>query len=205
MAVDLAQAYSDAFAPEIFVLFCTLLVLGYERRVNQPSSRGSASPRPPSSRRGTLARLGVVAGAWVLAFAIYQSAPLVFARTPAWGDDLFGGLGLAAGFAFVALVWTRRRWGRLVPEFAALLIAVTVVHSIVTPLWNVSSHVLYAATPSGYLGVVDRRFAPLIVVPLGMVVSRPLVGAHTWLQSVAGLLLAGFFVAAFVRFRSRPA
>lgn len=197
MAVDIAQAYSDAFAPELFVLFCTLLLLGYERRITRSATE--------SPRRGLLARLGVVAGAWTLAFAIYQSVPLVFEQTPQWGDDLFGGLGLAAGFACIGLVWRYRRWGRLLPEFAALLIAVTVVHSVVTPFWDVSSHVLYAATPAGYLGVVDRRFAPLAVVPLGMVVSRPLVGAHTWLQSVAGLVLGVLFVAAFVRTRPDPA
>jgi membrane-associated phospholipid phosphatase len=201
MAVDIAQAYSDAFAPELFVLFCTLLALGYERRITRTAAESSR----PSSRWGLLARLAVVAGAWALAFAIYQSVPFVFEQTPQWGDDLFGGLGLAAGFACIGLVWRYRHWGRLLPEFAALLIAVTTVHSVVTPFWDVSSHVLYAATPAGYLGVVDRRFAPLVVVPLGMVVSRPLVGAHTWFQSVAGLVLGALFVAAFVRIRPKPA
>ena len=154
MAVDIAQAYSDAFAPELFVLFCTLLLLGYERRITRPAIES----RRPSSRWGLLARLGVVAGAWTLAFAIYQSVPLVFEQTPQWGDDLFGGLGLAAGFACIGLVWRYRRWGRLLPEFAALLIAVTVVHSVVTPFWDVSSHVLYAATPAGYLGAVTTEW-----------------------------------------------
>jgi membrane-associated phospholipid phosphatase len=203
MAVDVAQAYSDAFAPEVFVLFCTLLVLGYERRARRTRDRSPPPSRIGSpSRRGLIARVGVVAVAWGIAFAIYQSAPLLFERHPSWADDLFGGLGLAVGFAVIGLVWTRRRWGRLVPGFAALLIAVTVVHSLITPLWNVSSHVVYAGAPAGYLWVLDRRFVPLLVIPLGMVVSRPLVGAHTWLQSVAGLAVAGLVVAAFVRRRS---
>jgi membrane-associated phospholipid phosphatase len=89
-----------------------------------------------------------------------------------------------------------REWGTVVPGFAALLVGVTVPHLLITPFWDVSSHVLYAVAPAGYLFLVDRRFVPLVVVGLGMVVARPLARAHTWTESIGGLVLASVFLIA---------
>jgi len=38
--------------------------------------------------------------------------------------------------------------------------------------------------PAGYLLVVDRRFAPLALVAIGMMFARPFAGAHTWPHTV---------------------
>lgn len=190
MATELARIYAGLFAPEYFLLLCTLTLLLYERR--------------SGVRRGhSIPQIGVIAAAWALAFTVYRATPILFERVPAWGADVVGGLGLALGFLLVRTVWKLRRWGPLVPEFAALLIALSVLHSIVTPVWDVSSHVIYTTAPAGYLSFVDRRFAPLLVVAAGMVVSRPLTGAHTWLQSVGGFVLASTFVLGLARLRSR--
>jgi hypothetical protein len=122
--------------------------------------------------------------------------PLLAGPLPTWGPDAVGSAGLAVGVLVIWLGWRLGDWGPLVPEFCLLLVAVTVPHLVVTPLWDVSTHVLYAAVPAGYATLVDRRFAPLAVVALGMVFARPLAGAHTWPQAVGGLVLAAAFLAA---------
>lgn len=192
MSTGFAQLFSDAFSPEYFVLACTLVLLGTELR-----------PDHRTRRRTLLARLGVVGVAWGCAFAIYRSTPLFFEQVPTWGTDLIGGLGLAFGFLLIRSAWRARGWGPLVPEFSVLLLSITLVHSVVTPFWDISSHVLYTTVSAGYLSVVERRFGPLLIVPVGMVASRPLVGAHTWLQSVTGFVVAALFVLGLAHLRSR--
>lgn len=184
MLTDLAELYSEVFAPEYFVLVCTLALVAYEWRATDHSDW---------TRLG--ARLATVAVGWAVALAVYESAPLVFDPVPPWGSDVTGSAGLGIGILLIGGVWRARDWGDRVPSFATLLFGVTVVHAAVTPLWALSSHVAYAVAPAGYLVLADRRFAPLLAVALGTVVARPLAGAHTWLQSVAGLALAGAFLA----------
>ncbi|WP_436930601.1 hypothetical protein [Halosimplex halobium] len=180
------------FAPEFFVLLCALLVIGYEWR---------------TSSGGTLVGLGkrvvVLAFGWGVAFTIYQGAPRVVGTLPKWGTDATGSVGLAIGILVIWVGWRIWDWGSIVPEFALLLVGVTVPHLLITPFWDISSHVLYAMAPAGYLSLVDQRFVPLVVVALGMVVARPLAEAHTWLQSIGGLALALAFLLALSRVHSR--
>jgi hypothetical protein len=61
MVTELARLYSDAFAPEYFVLLCTPALVGQEWR------RRRFGPVGLSGRA-----LAVVAG-WAVAFAIYES------------------------------------------------------------------------------------------------------------------------------------
>ena len=178
MLVDVAETYSTVFAPELFVLLCALLLIGYEWQTGMDRPLG-----------GLAARLGVLGLAWVVAFAVYQGLPLVVGTLPEWGPDATGSVGLAVGMGVLWVVWRQRDWGDRLSTFAALLVAVTIPHLLVTPFWDVSSHVLYAVVPAGYLTAVESRFAPLTVVATGMVFARPLAGAHTWPQSVGGLLL----------------
>lgn len=79
--------------------------------------------------------------------------------------------------------------GELVPGSAASLVAVTIPHVAIVVFWNVSGHVLYATVPAGVLIAADRRFVPLALVPLGRVFARPLAGAYTWPEAIAGILL----------------
>ncbi len=184
-----AHAYSEAFAPELFLFLCGLLVVWYEWR-----------RRPERSPAGLAARVGVLGAGWGVAFAVYEGLPRIAGSIPG-GTDVTGSVGLGVGLLAIWGVWRVREWGDLVPAFAAVLVAATVPHLLITPVWNLSSHVLYAATPVGFLLWVDERFAPLAVVPVGMVFSRPLAGAHTWAQSVAGFLLAAAVLLAFYRRR----
>ena len=66
MLGDAARAYSAAFTPELFVLICALLLVGYEWRGD-----------PDRSPRGLAPRIGVVGVGWALAFAVYEGVPLL--------------------------------------------------------------------------------------------------------------------------------
>jgi hypothetical protein len=187
----LGATYSAVFAPELFVLGCILLALGYESRTAGPDGRL------------LLSQLAVVGLGWALAFLIYQGLPHVVGPLPPWGPDATGSLGLFCGILWIRVGWRRFDWGQTVPEVAAVLLVVTVPHLLITPLWDVSSHVLYAVTPAASLTAVDRRFSPLLVIAAGMVVARPLAGAHTWAQSIGGLVL-GLVVVGWWRHHDLP-
>jgi membrane-associated phospholipid phosphatase len=176
-----AAAVSTVFTPELFLLLTTLLLVGYERR-DGPSPRALA------------ARTGVVAGAWALAFAVYQGGPELVSTSVPGGDDFFAALGLIVAFAGIGLAWRRFDWGSLLPPYAALIVVTSIVHLAVVPVWNASSHVIYAAVPALALLAVDRRFAPLLAVPPLLVWSRISTGAHTVDEAVGGLLVAALVV-----------
>jgi hypothetical protein len=189
MLTDAARAYSELFSPEYFVLVCSLLLVGYEWRESTPRSVA-----------GLGARVGAVGAGWAVAFAVYRGLPRALGTVPEWGPDATGSAGLGVGVAGIWLAWRLRGWGERVPAYAAVLVAATVPHLLVTPFWDVSSHVLYAVVPAGYLTVTDRRFAPLAAVALAMVAARPLAGAHTWAQSVGGLALGAACLVALRRY-----
>lgn len=192
MIESLAHTYSEVFAPEYFVLLCAVAVILYEW---VQTTR--------SSVRGLGIRIGVLALGWVVALVIYKVGPTLLDSPSTWVTDITGSLGLGVGILVIWLIWHLGGWGNLVSSFSLLLVAVTVPHLLITPFWALSSHVLYAATPAGYLTLVDRRFIPFPLIALGMVVSRPLAGAHTWLQSIGGLLVAVIFVSGFWYLRER--
>ncbi len=186
--------YSTVFAPELFVLEATAVLVGYEYRVRGWSERALAG------------RVGAVLAGWALAFAVYAGGPELVAAPVPGGDDFYASAGLVAGFAVIWVAWTRQRLDSAGPAYCALLVATSVVHAAVVPLWDVSSHVLYATVPVAFLAAVDWRFAALLVVPGGMVWSRVATGAHTAPEAVAGLALgAGLVAAALALRRTRDA
>lgn len=172
-----ADAVSTVFAPELFVLLATLLLVSAERG-------GNWSPNPLARR------LGVVVAAWAVAFAVYQGGEEVVGTSVPGGDDFFAALGLIAAFVGIWAAWQRFGWGELVPPYAALLVGTSLLHLVVVPLWDASSHVIYAAVPAGALVAADRRFGVLLVVPLLLIWSRIATGAHTVDEAVGGLLVA---------------
>ncbi|QZY00928.1 hypothetical protein [Halobaculum rubrum] len=186
MSASIASTYSAVFAPELFVLLCGLTAVCYEW---WQSTRRSWT--------GIAARVGVLGFGWTVAFAVYQGFPALLTVAPAWVTDATGSLGLGVGLSVIWGWWRRADWGSIVPDYALLLVAVTVPHLLITPVWDVSSHVLYAVVPAGFLALVDRRAAPLALVALGMVVARPLAGAHTWGESLGGLALGVAALAAY--------
>ncbi|QLH80049.1 phosphoesterase [Halosimplex rubrum] len=98
------------------------------------------------------------------------------------------GVLIAAGVTW--LLWRRYEWGPIVPPAMVTFAAVTVPYAALAPVWDISGHVILALAPTLYLTLVDRRYAPLLAVPVLMVPTRVLVEAHTWAQSVAGFAVA---------------
>lgn len=48
--------------------------------------------------------------------------------------------------------------------------------------------------PALYLTLIDRRFWPLLAVPIVMVPNRVFLNAHTWAQSIDGFLIAAAII-----------
>lgn len=177
-----AELLSVVFTPELFVLIATLFLVARELQ-------------------GTgwdwmelFGRSAVVGIAWIVAFVIYQGGPALVSGSLPGGEDFFASIGLAGGFVLIGAVWQRRAWGSLLPAYCFLLVATSVVHLLVVPVWNISSHVVYAAVPTGFLFTVDRRFVAVVVVPLGLAWSRVALGAHTVDQSLGALAVAAGIV-----------
>jgi hypothetical protein len=178
-----AAAVSTVFAPELVVLLTTAILAGYELR------------RTAWDRQDVVGRGAVVVLGFVVAFAVYQGVPGVVPVRPPGGEDFFASIGLIAGFAVIWVAWHRWNWGASMPAYSAVIVATSVVHLVVVPFWDVSSHVTYAAVSAGFLTAIDRRFAVTLLVPLALVWSRVAIGAHTVAESIGGLAFAAVIVA----------
>ncbi|MDY6778441.1 MAG: hypothetical protein SVU32_07260 [Candidatus Nanohaloarchaea archaeon] len=102
--------------------------------------------------------------------------------------------------SLIWLLWTWQDWDRPVTRYASYLGLLSAPYLLISPFWNISGHVTFTAGPSLFLTWYDRRMAPLLIIPLIMVVNRPFLNAHTWLQSIGGLLLASGVLALFSRY-----
>jgi hypothetical protein len=150
-------------------------------------------------RVGVLVAAGVISLVPSLVYMLVAGVgPMEAMQGNAWQVDALvaSGVGVVAGTMW--FVWNRFEWGQIVPRALA---AVTVPYIALSPFWNISGHVVLAVMPTLSLVLVDRRFWPLLVIPAVMVVNRPYVGAHTWAQSLAALLVASALVVAVFRRR----
>ena len=146
-------------------------------------------------------RLGVFLGAGVLSLLPTLAYVLVtgqglfqVTKGNAWQVDALvaGGIVLAAGTTW--LCWAHFDWGALVPGYMQALVLVTIPYIALSPFWNVSGHVIMALMPTLYVTLVDREFWPTLGIPLVMVPNRIYLDAHTWAQSLTGLVLAAIIV-----------
>lgn len=117
--------------------------------------------------------------------AVYQST-----QGNSWQMDALvaSGLFVVAGALIVA--WHRYEWGDQVPTMMVTLAAVTVPYVALSPLWNVSGHVIIALMPTLHLTLVARKYWPLLLVPLVMVPNRIYLDAHTWAQTIGAVVIA---------------
>lgn len=142
-------------------------------------------------------RIGSFFGAGLLAlvptvayFAVTGADPIQSTMGNSWLMDA-----LVAGGLFIVgvatwYVWRRFGWGQLVPGVMVVLVAVTVPYIALSTFWNVSGHVIISLVPALYLTLVDRKYWPLLAVPVVMVPNRIFLDAHTWAQSIGGFLIA---------------
>jgi len=99
--------------------------------------------------------------------------------------------GLLFGASLVVLLlWTVFGWGRKMRLAAGLLAATAIPYGIISVYWNISGHVVFTLVPTFYLVLQDRRFFPLLFIPLVMIPNRPMVTEHTLAESIGGAILA---------------
>jgi membrane-associated phospholipid phosphatase len=153
-------------------------------------------------------RLGAFAVAGLLALlptAVYVvvtgTGLLAATQGNAWQVDALVAGGFLTTAAVLWVVWRWRDWGDAVPGMMVALAAATVPYIALSPFWNFSGHVTMSLMPTLYLTLVDRRFAPLLLVPVVMVPNRVYVGAHSLAQSAVAFVVIAAVVVAVYRFR----
>ena len=169
--------YEDVFSPLYYMFFCALILIYLESKWSDRLWKGVA----------------VAIVAYAIAYATY-SIWYFFPPAPQWIEDLLAvtGLMIAVGIALLAL--RKKIYGELVEKGIYILIVLTVPYMAISPFWNISGHVAYTTAPSLYLGRVNKKLYVLMLVPLIMMINRPIVGAHTVLESIGGFVLAAISV-----------
>ena len=184
-----AHLYPYVFHP------ITLVGLGIVLLIHYEWARQGASRSALRRRLGAFLAAGALAlvpsGAYILATG---KSPMEVTQGNAWQVDALVASGLLAVSATLWFVWRRYDWGPLVPGGVEALALVTVPYIGLSPLWNVSGHVVLSLWGPLYLTLLDRKFWPLLVVPVVMVPNRVVVNAHTWAQSVGAFVLTALLV-----------
>jgi membrane-associated phospholipid phosphatase len=129
-------------------------------------------------------------GPTVAYFAVTGADPVQATMGNSWAMDALVASGLFITAGVTWFLWKRFDWGSIVPGAMEALAAVAVPYAVLSPVWNVSGHVIIALMPTLYLTLVDRKFWPLLAVPVVMVPNRIYLGAHTWTQAIGGFLIA---------------
>lgn len=191
-SVSVAMAYFPYVFHPVTLVACGLTLLVYTEWRGQGSERAQLR-----TRLGVFALAGLLSAGPTVGYRLLTGhGPIeTVQQGNAWPIDAIVGGGVAIVGGTMWLVWTRYGWGQLVARAAAALAVVTVPYVGLSPFWNVSGHVILSVVSTLPLVIVERRFWPLLAIPAVMVVNRPYVGAHTWAQSVGGLLLATVVVA----------
>ncbi|ELZ24883.1 hypothetical protein C475_11620 [Halosimplex carlsbadense 2-9-1] len=155
-------------------------------------------------------RVGAFLGAGALAlvptaafFVLFRGGLARAVGGSSWRLDEVVATGVLIAAGVTWFVWRRYEWGPVVPGAMVTFATVTVPYALLAPVWDISGHVIYALAPTLYLALVDRRYAPLLVVPVLMVPTRVWVEAHTWAQSVAGFAVAAAITIGLYRVRTR--
>ncbi|MFC7196050.1 phosphatase PAP2 family protein [Halosimplex aquaticum] len=95
------------------------------------------------------------------------------------------------------------RLGEIIPDAMVTLAVVIAPYALLSPFWDISGHVLIALAPLLYLSLLDRRYVPLLAIPVLMVPNRVAVNAHTWAQSIAGFVVAAVITVGLYYLRAR--
>lgn len=181
--------YPYVFHP-ITVLGVGIAVLIYMEWDGQTAGAGALRRRMGAFLVSGLASM-VPTAAYMLATG---KGPLQTMAGNAWQVDALVASGLFVVAGSLWLLWRHYRWGTLVPAAMEALAAVTVPYIALSPVWNVSGHVIIALMPTLYLTLLDRRFWPSLGIPLVMVPNRIILDAHTWAETVGGFVIAAAVV-----------
>lgn len=187
MATPIEQfmhAFDVVFHPLSVAVGAVLILVVYEWR------RNSDDPVQLGKRLGVLVVVIAAGRLPELAYILYLPIGFEKATTnPPWYVDVVTVLGFGLTAAGLWAVWRYLDWGRILPGGAVVIIATLAPYGAIAPFWDISGHVTFNTAVAVYLTAVDRRFAPAFLVAMVTIVNRPFVGAHTWLQSIAGFVL----------------
>lgn len=189
-AMDL---YPYVFHPAIVVGAGAFVLIYHEW------ARQDADPSVLFGRIGAFLGAGLLSLLPTLGYVLFTGQGLFeVTKGNVWQVDALVASGIFIATATTWLVWRYFDWGTTVPGYVEALAIVTIPYVALSPFWNISGHVILALTPTLYVTLVDRRFWPSLAIPVVMVPNRVYLGAHTWAQSVGGLLLAtGIVVGVF--------
>ncbi|MFB6140501.1 MAG: phosphoesterase [Halosimplex sp.] len=179
------ELYGYVFHPSTVIGAGALLLIYYER--NRQSGERTALWKRVAAFLGA----GVLGFVPTIAFFLARSGKLAKAFSgSSWRLDMMVASGVFIGAGVTWAVWRRFEWGQLVPGEMLALIAVIPPYAALSPFWDISGHVIFAVVPTLYLALVDRKFLPLVAIPVLMVPMRVFVDAHSLLESVAGFVVA---------------
>lgn len=175
--------YQEVFNPKYFLFFAALLIAFYDWK---SSYRAVAV-------RDFFGRVAVITLCYLVGFSTMNMLMLYLVEPSSeisqYLEDFAAIAGMLIGLILCLVLWWRLGYGRELKYGVLGLIVVALPYTIISFFWNISGHVAFTAAPVTYLGALDRRLIVLNVIPVLMVINRPIVGAHTPLQSVAGFIL----------------
>ena len=183
------EYYPYVFHPAVMIGLGALLIIHYEW-TRQGTDRSSLWRRIGGFLSGGVLSL-LPTAAYML---VTGQGPMETMSGNAWQVDALVAGGIAIAASVTWFLWWRYDWGSLVPTFMQALITVTVPYIALSPVWNFSGHVAMALMPMLFLVLVDRKFWPLLAIPLVMVPNRIYVDAHTWAQAIGAFVITGALV-----------
>lgn len=181
----------------------TVLALGVLLLVHYEWDRQAAGRATLWRRVGAFLGAGVLAFVpTVLYFVLARGSLSKALQGSSWQLDMMVAAGVYVAAGTTWYLWHRFDWGALVPEAMVLLAAVIVPYTVLSPFWDISGHVIIALTPLLYLTLLDRRYWPLLSIPVLMVPNRVMVNAHSWPESVGGFVVAAVITVGLYRLRT---
>lgn len=189
--------YAFVFHPST-VLGAGSLMLVYEEWSAQSADRSVLWRRV-----GAFLGVGVLAFLPTVGYFLLRGGLGTSLEGSTWRMDMLvaSGMFIAAGATW--FLWHRFDWGHLLPDAMEVLAAVTVPYAVLSPFWDISGHVIFALMPTLYLALVDRKYWPLVAIPVVMVPNRVYLNAHTLTQAVAGFVVAAVVVFGLYHLQAR--
>ncbi|AKG91982.1 hypothetical protein GAH_00679 [Geoglobus ahangari] len=167
------EIYDDVFSPVYFLMMCAVIVIHYDVK-----------------KTGRLREaLALTFGAYLVAYSIYSTWHLL-QPAPQWVEDALAVIGLFFAIVIAVIAQMKGIYNGVVVRGAVMLTILSIPYVAISPYWNISGHVAYTTAPALFLVWLDRKWWPVMVVPLVMLVNRPVVDAHTVAESVGGFVLA---------------
>lgn len=194
---QLMSIYPYLFTPSV------VIGLGFLLLIREEWSRRRADRSTLWTRVGTFLVAGACSLLPTAAFALATGqGPARIMQGNGWQVDSLIASGIAITAVVLWVAWRRHEWGTIVPRGVQTLVLVTIPYIALSPVWNVSGHVIFSVMPTLYLTLVARKYWPLLVIPVVMVPNRVYVDAHTLPQAIGGFLLAVTLVVGFYWYRT---